>query len=148
MSNRTVEVKKPQWKNNIGALAIVLAVALHVTILSILGIGCPIRWITGISCAGCGMTRAYLSLLHLDIKSAFIYHPLFWSVPFVILIFVLYKADKVSVQTANFVKYFIVFLFVIVYVVRLLNSDDIVVVANIEDGLVWKALHAVREVFV
>lgn len=148
MSNRTVEVKKPQWKNNIGALAIVLAVALHVTILSILGIGCPIRWITGISCAGCGMTRAYLSLLHLDIKSAFIYHPLFWSVPFVILIFVLYKADKVSVQTANFVKYFIVFLFVIVYVVRLLNSDDIVVAANIEDGLVWKALHAVREVFV
>lgn len=144
MSDWAVEVKKPQWKIYIGALAIVLAVALHVIILSILGIGCPIRWITGISCAGCGMTRAYLSLLHLDIKNAFTYHPLFWSVPLVILIFVLYKAGKISARTANCIKYFIVFLFIIVYVVRLLNSEDIVVVANIEDGLIWRAFHSVN----
>ena len=40
-------------------------------------IGCPIRVITGIPCPGCGMTRAFASLLHLDFARAFHYHPLF-----------------------------------------------------------------------
>lgn len=36
----------------------------------------------GIPCVTCGMTRAYVNLLHLDIKKAFFYHPLFFLVPF------------------------------------------------------------------
>lgn len=32
-------------------------------------------------CPGCGMTRAYINLLHLDFRKAFDYHPMFWSVP-------------------------------------------------------------------
>ena len=40
--------------------------------------------IFGIPCPACGMTRAYMSLAHLDIRGAFYYHPLFWSVPFIL----------------------------------------------------------------
>lgn len=42
---------------------------------------CPVYWLTGIPCPGCGMTRAFEALLHLDIAGAFYYHPLFWAVP-------------------------------------------------------------------
>ena len=47
----------------------VLAVALFYGALQLAGITCPIKYITGISCPGCGMTRAWLSLiLRGDIK--------------------------------------------------------------------------------
>ena len=45
-------------------------------VLTILGIGCPIKYLTGISCAGCGMTRAWRCVLKLDFARAFSYHPL------------------------------------------------------------------------
>lgn len=38
---------------------------------------CFFRNITGLPCPGCGMTRAYISLISLDIKKSFYYHPLF-----------------------------------------------------------------------
>ena len=46
-----------------------------------LGIGCPIRSLTGIPCPGCGLTRAWKAALQLEFADAFRYHPLFWSVP-------------------------------------------------------------------
>ncbi len=42
---------------------------------------CPIKAVTGIPCPGCGMTRAWLSVLRLDIRKAFAYHPMFWTAP-------------------------------------------------------------------
>lgn len=41
---------------------------------------CPIRWLFGIPCPGCGLTRACLSALQLDFPAAFTYHPLFWLI--------------------------------------------------------------------
>ncbi|MCI8800213.1 MAG: DUF2752 domain-containing protein [Lachnospiraceae bacterium] len=40
--------------------AVILLTGLGLVLLftNISGIGCPIKWLTGISCAGCGMTRA------------------------------------------------------------------------------------------
>jgi len=40
-------------------------------------IGCPIYRIFGVSCPGCGMSRAIFSMLKLDFVSAYRYHPLF-----------------------------------------------------------------------
>ena len=67
------------------AVCIALILALY-TVLAIAGIGCPIKFMTGISCPGCGMTRAWLSVLHIDFGSAFAFHPLFWILPVVFLI--------------------------------------------------------------
>lgn len=53
-------------------------------------IPCPMDYFFHIPCPGCGMTRAYICLLHLDIPGAFQAHPMFWSVP-ILLIF--YFAD-------------------------------------------------------
>ena len=56
-----------------------------------IGIGCPIKFLTGISCAGCGMTRAYIAVFHLDLKSAVYFHPLFWIPPIYLLYYVFIK---------------------------------------------------------
>lgn len=50
---------------------------------------CLVQNITGFPCPTCGMTRAYKSLLHLDIKGAFEWHPLFWLVPLVAVVMLL-----------------------------------------------------------
>lgn len=57
---------------------VLVAIMLYVT-----GIGCPIKFATGISCPGCGMTRAWVAALHLRFGLAMAYHPLFWSVPLI-----------------------------------------------------------------
>lgn len=48
---------------------------------------CPIRALFGIACPGCGMMRAWLCVLKLDFKSAFYYHPLFFTAPLIPLLF-------------------------------------------------------------
>jgi hypothetical protein len=40
------------------------------------GPGCPFRWITGIDCPFCGMTRATLAIGHGDWHAALAVHPL------------------------------------------------------------------------
>ena len=62
-------------------LAPVAACTLAALLLHITGIGCPIKFVTGISCPGCGMTRAWLSALGGRLDLALAYHPLFWIVP-------------------------------------------------------------------
>ncbi len=42
---------------------------------------------TGVYCPSCGMTRAYVALMHLDFKQAFYYNPMFFLVPLAILPF-------------------------------------------------------------
>lgn len=48
---------------------------------------CVIRSITGLPCPGCGLSRAWLAMLRLDLLSAFRYHPMFWSIPIFMLYF-------------------------------------------------------------
>lgn len=40
---------------------------------------CPIRNLFGVSCFGCGLTRGFIAILHLDLKAATRYHVL--SIP-------------------------------------------------------------------
>ena len=41
-----------------------------------LGMPCVLYETTGLMCGGCGLTRAAVSLLHLDFAAAFAYHAL------------------------------------------------------------------------
>lgn len=70
----------------------IIMVIIAYGIMQYMGITCPIKYITGISCAGCGMTRAWIALLHFDVNTAFIYHPLFFLPPVALIIFLLRKS--------------------------------------------------------
>jgi len=52
-------------------------------------IGCPFRFLFGIPCPGCGMTRAYGSLFTGNVRDAFRMHPLFIPLPAMLGLYVL-----------------------------------------------------------
>lgn len=68
---------------------LIIIISLFILILlSLLGLyRCPFKYIFGIPCPLCGMTRAFISLLKLDISKAFYYHA-FW--PVIVVLFILY----------------------------------------------------------
>lgn len=57
-------------------LGVLTAAVLYLLVITASGIGCPIRYVTGIPCPGCGMSRAAFALLHLDFAGAFAAHPM------------------------------------------------------------------------
>ena len=94
--------------------------------MSLAGIGCPIRFFTGISCLGCGMTRAWLSLLQANVVSAFYYHP-FFIAP-VLAVFLLKLRSHLNSSVFQFGMGILCAGCVIVYFIRLLSpSNDIVI---------------------
>lgn len=99
-------------------LIILLATIIYIIFYK-LGIGCPIKNITGISCAGCGMTRAYKALLNLDFRSAFYFHPLFWTIPLIIIVFLF--SEQIPNKIIIIFCIIISFLFIYIYIIRILN---------------------------
>lgn len=128
-------MKSDSWKRDLPALA---GVVLLYWVLHLLGIGCPIRFVTGISCAGCGMTRAWLCVLALDFPAAFYYHPLWPLVPAAGLVWLL-KA-KIPPGIRRVLAYGAVILFLAVYLFRLLDPSDPVVTVEPQTGLAARVL--------
>lgn len=117
-------------------------IALFYLLLESLGITCPIRFLTGISCAGCGMSRAWLALLHLDLSTALRMHPLFWlPIPAAVL---LLGRGRLPERARRIGLYLCAGLFGIVYIVRLCLPGDVVVFAP-QDGLLWRLAAGLEE---
>lgn len=97
--------------------------------------GCPFRFFTGISCPGCGMSRAVLALLKLDIGLAIEMHPLVFLLPVAAAVYFLRKRIPKKAMTALCVTALV--LLTAVYIVRL-NGQSNVVYADFESGLIYK----------
>lgn len=109
------------------------------------GIGCPIKFLTGISCAGCGMTRAWMAVLQGDLRAAWNYHPLFWTIPTALAVgFIRQRLNKKMLNISLFI---FAAVFVIVYVYRLLDPADEIVVFAPWDGLIGQALSNILYIF-
>lgn len=118
-------------------LTAVAAIALLYVVLELLGVTCPIRFLTGVSCAGCGMSRAWLSLLRLDLAGAVRFHPLFWlPVPAAALLLARRRIPRRLFRAGLAVC---AALFLSVYLIRLFLPGEIVVFAP-SQGLIWRLL--------
>jgi Zn-dependent protease with chaperone function len=107
-------------------------------LFSLLGIGCPLKFTTGITCPGCGMTRAFLSLFHLDVGLALYYHPLFMVVP---LMCALYLADfYINPRLVRLLWLIIIALFLTIYVYRLFISKSAVVAIDLSSGILIRII--------
>lgn len=122
-------------KQDLAALAVIAALyaALHFA-----GFGCPIKAITGVSCAGCGMTRAWLEVLSGNWAAAFAYHPLFWTIPLGALVFLFRR--RLPRRLVTVLAWTAGIAFVAVYAVRLADPEDTVVVFAPETGLLHRIL--------
>ena len=120
-------------RRDVSALA---GIALLYLLIESLGVTCPIRFLTGISCAGCGMSRAWLSLLRLDFAGAFRFHPLFWlPVPAAALLL----RPRLPKRIFTVGLALCGALFLLVYLIRLVLPGEIVVFAP-QEGLIWRLL--------
>ncbi len=124
-----------------GALPAILAVVLFYGFLHIMGIGCPIKYLTGVSCPGCGMTRAYLSLLRLDFAGAFYYHPLF-LLPVIAVVMYHFK-ERIPGKLYTIWLFTLIGLFLIIYLLRISDPGNAVVVFRPRDGFIYKTFSLV-----
>lgn len=124
-------------------LKFVLIVILFYSLLHAGGIGCPIKFLTGISCAGCGMLRAWLCILKLDYSEAFYYHPLF-PLPLVGLVLYLFRA-RLPRKLLELSFLVMVILFIGVYSFRLLAANDHIVEINPGYGLIGRLITNIAE---
>lgn len=62
--------------------------------------GCLLQRNTGIPCPGCGLTRAWVAAVELDLVAALTWHPMFWSVP-VLVWFLFYDMEPLRSQRWN-----------------------------------------------
>lgn len=106
--------------------------------LYLTGIGCPILYVTGISCPSCGMTRACLHLLQLDLPGAIHYHPLCFTLPF-LAVLILFQ-NKIPKKVFYFFLFVMLLLFLSVYLFRLSDPSDEIVIIDIRNGLVYRIL--------
>ena len=122
----------PPW------LGAVLAVVLLYGGMEALGITCPIRFITGISCAGSGMSRARLALLRGDISAAWGYHPLFW-VP-VLAAGLLLIRRHIPRRVLRGAVWAGAVLFLAVYALRMADPGDSIVTFAPQTGLLFRVV--------
>ncbi|MBO4457268.1 MAG: DUF2752 domain-containing protein [Butyrivibrio sp.] len=124
--------KKKDFLIAISAIVIVYVI-FHIT-----GIGCPIKFLTGVSCLGCGTTRAWLALLRGDIADAFRFHPLFW-VPIPAIVIIILKRNIPKKAYSAFIYLFFT-LYLVVYVFRMLYSDGSVVSFEPRQSAIYKII--------
>ena len=122
-------------KNDIRAL---LLIAAFYAAMQLAGITCPIRWLTGVSCAGCGMSRAWLAVLRLDFSTAFAFHPLFW-LPVPVALVLLFRRRLPRPLVMGTVGLACV-LFLVVYGVRISRPEDTIVTFAPKTGMVYRIL--------
>ena len=119
-------------------LTFIIPIVIFYSVIESLGISCPIKFLTGISCAGCGMSRAWLSLLNLDFASAFHYHPLFIFPVIGLILYLFRNRIPQKVYKNSFILMGILML--VVYVIRLFDVNDSIVVFEPMNNIVFRML--------
>lgn len=135
-----VRLKQLTTSTVIHKLHLILLLILIYLFLNIFHIGCPIKYFTGISCAGCGMTRAVHSALLFHFSDAFHYHPLFPLVP--VMVFLFLFEDYLNVKQIRIAWVIIISLFLITYFIRLFLIKNDVVYIDINSSIMLKSLHS------
>ena len=126
------------WRKHGAWIIACVAVAAFYAVLFAFGITCPIKHVLGISCAGCGMTRACMSALRLDFAAAFSYHPLWIVLPFGVPLGIYFKVKHHKAALYTLLSVFAAMMLA-VYFYRLLTGSDIVQFAP-ETGWLFKML--------
>lgn len=105
--------------------------------------GCLFRFLTGISCPGCGMTRALTAALKLDFALAYEMHPLVFLLPLAVLVY--FSRRLIPKKFLNLLCCFTLIMLVAVYIMRM-NSDSAVVYYDFESGMLFKLLSKLNQI--
>lgn len=124
------------------------AIALFfIFLVKISPITCVFFDVFGIPCPGCGMSRALFSLLQLDFKAAFMYHPLIFVMPFIGGYIIKNRYLQTSYDK-NFPKFIKItcLMFIILYIIRLVLIFPTVPLVINEDAIIFKVLEIIKSI--
>lgn len=104
-------------------ISLVAGLALYCILVYFLKIPCPIYFVTGISCPGCGMTRSLFSLLQFDLDKAMYYHPLILFCVFIFpAIAILHIKKRYAAKKILTVIFIVIFIATYLYRLFILKS--------------------------
>lgn len=127
-------------------LVIVCGLAAYCAIATVADLSCIIKTFTGISCPGCGMTRACIALTRLDFSDAWYFHPLvFYLIMVIPLMIVLYLKDKD--RLCKRILVFSAVLMLAVYLYRMIAAQTPVLVFEPENGILGRLFLRIAELF-
>ena len=126
-----------------GLIGFAVGIGLYALFLQLSGIHCPIKYLLGISCPGCGMTRALLAALRLDFSAAFGYNPA-WCALIVCAVCALVLWFKGKRRGAKITVAVFFCILVTVYAVRMIAGGSDVTVIEPQNGLIYRLF---REIF-
>ena len=127
---------KDLLQRNREALTLVLCLGLYCVIAMVLHLPCPILWITGVSCPGCGITRACLFLVQLNIGAAVYYNPAVFAVILAVVLLCISKKKK----TKNAILLVTALVMIAVYLDRMLVIHAPVLQFDPANGAVGRLL--------
>lgn len=106
---------------------------------------CPFRYIFGVSCPGCGMTRALCAAVFSDFETAFSYHPLFPLLIPAALYIGLRRFGLMAPSAKRDNTYILLFtaLFILVYILRLIENDP-VIAPDFEASLLFRVINFIK----
>ena len=136
--NKILKYLKKNQKQLLDAAGAILAVALLYLFFHLTGIGCPIKFLTGVSCPGCGMTRACLSVARFHFADAWHFHPLVYLLPFALLLFLLRR--RISNKIYKFFIFTFVAIFVTIYLIRMMDPSNEIVTFHPDQGFLVRAI--------
>lgn len=115
----------------------ILCLIIYCIVLRIFEITCPIKYLTGISCPGCGMTRAVQNAMNFKFNIAFYYHPLWILLPIIVIMLYGFYLKKMR-KTFNIALIVITMIFIFVYLVRIFDGNNEIVSFEPQNGLIYK----------
>lgn len=135
--------RNDNMKKTIKDLSIfIFVILIYYLILLILDMTCPIKDLLGISCPGCGMSRALFNAIQFKFDKAFYYHPLWIVLPIcVIILMISHYKNKKKIFYTCMISFSI--LLIIVYIYRMFNSDNYVVFFKPKEGLIYRIIEKI-----
>jgi hypothetical protein len=119
-----------------GEVGLLVGLAVYVVLLQVSGIHCPIKYLCGISCPGCGMSRALLSALRLELSAAFAYNPA-WPALLICAAVALVLKLRGRLRASRLTLAVLLAVLLAVYAVRLFAGGEVVVFAP-EEGKIYQ----------
>mgnify|MGYP000844161624 FL=1 len=82
---------------------------------------CPVYFLFNYPCPACGLTRAWLSFFKGKLSEAFSFHPLFWLLPVIAILFLIRKKLKLKrLYYKNLIWVLLIAIFLLTYLVRII----------------------------